>query len=39
MKTLGRHLKSAHLAYEEFESFKCPLDMGIIDYLSEFERL
>ena len=30
---------SAYLAYEKFESFQCPTDMNIIDYLNEFERL
>ena len=29
----------AYLAYDKFESFKRPVDMNIVDFINEFERL
>ena len=31
--------EAALLAYDKFEQFKRPVDMNIIDFINEFERL
>ena len=31
--------QAAYLAYDKFETFKRPIDMNIVDFINEFERL
>ena len=31
--------QEAYLAYDKFESFKRPVDMNIVDFINELERL